>query len=512
MSLKRGFNKRILIAILFIVTVALLILTLTRPFLIFLAYFITVFYVVWGVYHIILTVRGIGPVFSPRAPPSRYPKISVIVPAMNEPILARTIEVLVNHVAYPSSLKEVVVVTDDPLGERIASFMQQRYPDNVRALARREFFPTKPSALNDGLLLCSGEVVGIVDVEDIPDSDVFQKAAAALVDNGYDAVQAILRINNEKDSWITKVFAYEYAGWFRIWLNGRARLGLYTPLGGTGNYFWKSNALEVGGWDSLNVAEDAELAVRMTLSGMRIGVLDARHWEEAPVTFKRWLRQRTRWYRGWLQSLWKYLPLLFRPSIVRRVGLHRLLSILIMLFSPLVVLLNWVSFALTGLWILELYGLTPPLLSGVFPTWAILPTFLNVVFISAWLLGGKLEKVKTPWWVVLPPMLLYAYIMMPIASLRALYQEIARPVMWEKTEHPGRGVVGFVTEAEAPPKTATPPPREREVAAEHEFTEHLEAPRRGYSEGLAIALWTLILALDVALIAVLLANPRILPF
>ncbi len=485
----------------------------TRPTLVFLAYFITIFYIVWGLYHILLTVRGVGPIFSPHLPPSRFPKVSVIVPAMNEPILPRTIEVIVNHVSYPSSLKEVVVVTDDPLGERISIFMQQKYPNNVKAIARRAFYPTKPSALNDALALCSGEVVGIVDVEDIPDLDAFQKAVAALVNHGYDAVQAILRINNEEDSWITRVFAYEYAGWFRIWLNGRARLGLYTPLGGTGNYFWKTGARYVGGWDSLNVAEDAELAVRMTVSGMKIGVIDARHWEEAPVTFKKWLRQRTRWYRGWLQSLWKYLTFLWSPSLMRRIGPVRLFSILIMLFSPIVVLLNWVSFALTGLWVLELYGFAPPLLSGVFPTWAILPVFLNIVFISAWLLGGWLERVKTPWWHVILPMLFYSYVMMPLASLRAIYQEIAKPVIWEKTEHPGRGVVGFAAE----PASQSLAAAAIQVLEAEEATEYEEwpfeylTPRTKIPEKAAIAIWSVILALDILFIWILLSNPNTLP-
>ncbi|MEM0482571.1 MAG: glycosyltransferase [Nitrososphaerota archaeon] len=453
-----------------------------------------------------MTIRGVGPVFRPRTPPSSLPKVSVIVPAMSEPILPRTIEVLVNHQAYPTGLKEVVVVTDDPLGERVSLFMQQKYPQNVRALARRAFYPTKPSALNDALQLCSGEIVGIVDVEDIPDSDVFQKAVSALVDHGYDAVQAILRINNEEDSWITRVFAYEYAGWFRIWLNGRARLGFYTPLGGTGNYFWRVKAAQVSGWDSLNVAEDAELAVRMTIAGMKIGVIDARHWEEAPVTFKTWLRQRTRWYRGWLQSLWKYTPLLWRPSFVRRIGFIKLFSILFMLCSPIVVLLNWVSFALTGLWLLELYGFIPTLLSGVFPVWAILPVFFNIVFISAWLIGGYLEKVRTPWWSVILPMLFYSYVMMPLASLRALYQEIAKPVMWEKTEHPGRGVVGFVAEAEAKQQVQA----SYQPHASEELSEYYTTPQKTISELAAIAFWSFVLALDLLFIWILLSSPRIL--
>jgi cellulose synthase/poly-beta-1,6-N-acetylglucosamine synthase-like glycosyltransferase len=491
--------KRVAISLTIISLVAVALVLATRITLMVLAYTLVLLYFAWGVYHVIVTIAGVKPPLSPQTPPRFFPKVSAIVPAMNEPILPRTVNVLVDHVDYPLARKEVVIVTDDPMGERMASLLQHRYRGVVKALARRESFPTKPSALNDALALCSGEVVCIVDVEDIPDSDAFIKAVSALVNHGYEAVQLILRINNEEDSWITRIFALEYAGWFRVWLNGRSRLGLYTPLGGTGNYFWRRAAAQVGGWDSLNVAEDAELAVRMTLSGMRIKVIDARHWEEAPVRFRAWLRQRTRWYRGWLQSLWKFLPWLFRPSLLRRVGPLTILSILLMLCSPLVVLLNWVSFALTGLWILEYYGITPPLLYGVFPFWALAPLLMNAIYFGAWFLGGKYEGVKTKWWRILPQMLFYFYVMLPLASLRALWQEMFRPVFWEKTAHPGRGVRGFVTE-----------PPQPQVQAEETFGVLDTEMRGALSPALALLLWGAVLALDLLFIAILLANPTIL--
>jgi glycosyltransferase XagB len=498
--LSRSFRislKRASLGIAIISLIAASLVVFTRPALLVLAYGLTSLYLAWGIYHLIITIAGIKPPFRPDGPPKALPRISAIVPAMNEPLLPRTVEVLVEHVDYPRSKKEIVIVTDDPLGERVAALLQHRYQGVVKSIARREFFPTKPSALNDGLALCSGEVVSIVDVEDIPDSDAFLKAATALVNHGYDAVQLILRIDNENDSWITRIFALEYAGWFRVWLNGRSRLGLYTPLGGTGNYFWRRAATAVGSWDSLNVAEDAELAVRMTLSGMRIGVIDARHWEEAPVRFRAWLRQRTRWYRGWLQSLWKYLPWIFRPSVLRRVGPLTLASILLMLCSPLVVLMNWVSFALTGLWILEFYGLAPPLLSNVFPWWALMPLAMNALYFGAWILGGRYERVGVRWWKILPHMLLYFYVLLPLASLRALYQEIFKPVVWEKTAHLGLGVKGFAREVEVP----VPLMREG-LRADVGWVK-----RRPISPGVALILWSFVLALNLLVLSVLLVSP-----
>jgi hypothetical protein len=54
--------------------------------------------------------------------------------------------------------------------------------------------------------------------------------------------------------------------------------------------------------------------------------------------------------------------------------------------------------------------------------------------------GSKLEGIETQFLHDLPRVVYYLNFMMPAAALRALYQEIFKPVAWEKTTHDGRGV------------------------------------------------------------------------
>jgi cellulose synthase/poly-beta-1,6-N-acetylglucosamine synthase-like glycosyltransferase len=418
-----------------------------ESFLVVSLYALTIFYIIWGIYHIVVAAAGHRP--PPRVGKDErnkgsgsLPKISVIIPARNEPILSRTIEACLNHTDYPLEKKEIVVVVDDPEGERIAFWYQQQYPKNVKLLARRRLYPTKPSALNDSIHLCTGDIIAIMDVEDIPDRDVFLKAAAALANEDIFAVQAILRISNPQDSWITRIFSMEYAGWFRLLLNGRSRLGLYAPLGGTGNYFKKGALKHVGLYDATNLAEDAELSIRLLMAGWNVSVLDARHWEEAPMTFKGWIRQRTRWYRGWLQSLWKYIPVMPTRKNLQRVGILGTFSTLMMLVAPLVVLLNWLAYGITLVWLLELAGLLSPMLlaNAPNPYWMAIPSSFNVLYFYFLVKGSKLEGIETQFWHDLPRVVFYLNFMMPAAALRALYQEIFKPVAWEKTTHNGRGI------------------------------------------------------------------------
>ncbi|MEL6747082.1 MAG: glycosyltransferase family 2 protein [Pseudomonadota bacterium] len=58
----------------------------------------------------------------------------------------------------------------------------------------------------------------------------------------------------------------------------------------------------VGGWDPHNVTEDADLGVRLARHGYRTVPLASPTYEEAPFDHGGWLRQRTRWMLGWIQT------------------------------------------------------------------------------------------------------------------------------------------------------------------------------------------------------------------
>ncbi|MCS7141200.1 MAG: glycosyltransferase [Candidatus Nitrosocaldus sp.] len=443
----------------FLVCAASLLLTVVlmpRQSLEVIVYVLLALYTTWGIYHLLLLYHGLKRRFDPldgvvRSMPT-YPKISMIIPVRQEPILSRTIEACLLHTDYPMHRKEVVVVTEDEDMARIALYYQQRYPENVRILMRKNYYPTKPSALNDALVLCTGEIVGVVDAEDIVEVDLLRKVAYAITYHGYDTVQVMLRIGNVDDSWISRLFAMEYAGWFGIWLNARSRLRLYTPLGGTGNYIARAALREVGGWDATNLAEDAELAIRLMLAGKSICLIDARQWEEAPTAFRAWLKQRTRWYRGWLQSLWKYMPVMLRPSTARRIGVVNVIATIFMLIAPLVVMLNYIAYSLTMLWLLD-----SVLASGItrylFPSIAVIPLIFNTIYYSVLAVGARKEGIRVRA-VDMLYALVYMNVMMPLAALRAFYQSIFKDVFWEKTKHEGRGV-RWVYEGGSPQPSAT---------------------------------------------------------
>ena len=89
------------------------------------------------------------------------------------------------------------------------------------------------------------------------------------------------------------------------------------PLGGTSNHMPTRVWREIGGWDEFNVTEDADLGVRLARHGYRTMILDSITLEEANSDVINWIRQRSRWYKGYLQTMFVHLrhPVRLRREI-----------------------------------------------------------------------------------------------------------------------------------------------------------------------------------------------------
>lgn len=190
---------------------------------------------------------------------------------------------------------------------------------------------TKPKALNAGLALARGEYVAVYDAEDRPHPQQLRAALAAFEDGDEKlaCVQAPLVVDNADQSWIARQFAAEYAIQFSEILPLLARLRLPLPLGGSSNHFRTNVLRECGGWDPNNVTEDADLGYRLARDGYLGDVIGPPTWEEAPVTFRAWRRQRARWIKGHMQT---WLVLMRDPiGAAREMGLAAFASMQLIL-------------------------------------------------------------------------------------------------------------------------------------------------------------------------------------
>lgn len=230
------------------------------------------------------------------------PIYTVLVPLFHEKaVLPQLVDSLL-ALDYPAEKLDVkLIVEEDDDETRIAA---ERLSPFETVVVPRSRPRTKPKACNFALQFARGSRVVVYDAEDHPEPDQLRKAAKAFrKDPGVTCFQARLAIDNAASGWLARMFALDYGIWFRTLLPGLASLHAPMPLGGTSNHFRTSDLMKAGAWDPFNVTEDADLGIRLARLDRRVSMLDSTTFEEAPCRFGPWFRQRTRWMKGYMQTL-----------------------------------------------------------------------------------------------------------------------------------------------------------------------------------------------------------------
>jgi cellulose synthase/poly-beta-1,6-N-acetylglucosamine synthase-like glycosyltransferase len=232
------------------------------------------------------------------------PIYTVIAPLHREARVVDQLLSAIEQLDYPAEKLDVIVVVeaDEPATHAAITRRKHRLPITVvpAPLAGPR---TKPKALNIALELARGSFVAIYDAEDRPEPQQLRRALDAFRSAGdvLACVQATLCIDTDT-TWLARYFTAEYAGHFDVFLPKLAAFGLPLPLGGSSNHFRTAALREAGGWDPYNVTEDADLGMRFARLGYQCGVIESTTFEEAPATARRWLGQRSRWLKGWMQT------------------------------------------------------------------------------------------------------------------------------------------------------------------------------------------------------------------
>ncbi|MHC4914060.1 MAG: glycosyltransferase family 2 protein [Planctomycetota bacterium] len=281
------------------------------------------------------------------------PVYTVLVPMYREQGVAAKLIQAVGNLDYPHDKLDIKVLleADDP--ETIAECRELRTPFAVETIVVPDTKPkTKPRACNWGLGAARGEFLVIYDAEDRPEPDQLRKAVAAFRRQPEKVVclQAKLNYYNPRQNWLTKFFTLEYTAWFDLYLPGLHALNVPIPLGGTSNHFRTAALRELGGWDPFNVTEDCDLGVRLERAGYRTKILESTTWEEANSRLGNWIRQRSRWVKGYIQTHLVHTRSRFRT--LRGLGVKNYVSFLLTVGGlPAVLLLNPIYWIVAGVFL-----------------------------------------------------------------------------------------------------------------------------------------------------------------
>ncbi|ABD01671.1 glycosyltransferase [Synechococcus sp. JA-2-3B'a(2-13)] len=364
------------------------------------------------------------------------PIYTILVPVYKEPEVMPILIKSLSKLDYPHERLDVLILLEENDRDTIEAARAAKPPRYVRLLLVPDSKPkTKPKACNYGLAFARGEYLTIYDAEDIPDPDQLKKAVIAFRkgDPSLVCVQAALNYFNRSENFLTRMFTLEYSYWFDYLLPGLETLRMPIPLGGTSNHFRTDRLRELQGWDPFNVTEDADLGIRASQHGYTVGVINSTTYEEANCAVKNWIRQRSRWIKGYMQTWLVHNRNPLRS--LRKLGLKNWLSYQFFIGG------SFFTFLTSPImWLLFIYWLLTRAhwLQNLFPSWLVYLGLFNLLVGNA--IGIYLNLVAVfrrgyydlAFYALLNPIYWQLHSM---AAYMALWQLFTKPFYWEKTIH-----------------------------------------------------------------------------
>ena len=368
--------------------------------------------------------------------------ISMIVPAFNE---ARSIvETVRSLLGVNYGQFEVVVVNDGSIDgtlERLIATFELQRTDRiyhrtlatgpVRGIYSSLDYPNlivvdkewtgKAGALNTGINVSRYPLFCSVDADSIIEDNALLRVVKPFMEHPQEMVAAggIVRIVNGcevRDGRVLRIGlpkkalpVLQVVEYLRAFLGGRigwSSLRSLLIISGAFGLYRKSEVIAAGGYDSWSETEDLELVLKlhehMRRSGRKYRIVfvpDPVCWTEVPSTFRVLARQRNRWHRGMLQSLWRHRRMILNPEhgTIGMLGLPYFL--LFETLGPFIEILGYVMVALSfwlGVLNLDFFGL-----------FLILAIFFGVFLSVAAVLLEEISFRRYPGWEHLARLVLY---------------------------------------------------------------------------------------------------------
>jgi|GEM_PF-4019976 len=261
---------------------------------------------------LVMAAAGRGARRHPGGRPADPPRYTVLAALRGEAARVPPLVAALAALRHPRDRLEVMLLLEADDAETRAAAREAIAAHGSPPWLRAEIVPpggprTKPNALQHGLARARGDLLVVYDAEDVPAPDQLARAAAAFAALPPEVVclQARPVLVARPGDPLGRLMAAEYRFWHGWVIPGLVRLGAPVPLAGTSNHLRTGALRALGGWEPRNLTEDAELGVRIAAAGLRTALLDSVTRETStPPGPRAWIRQRSRWSQGFLQTWW----------------------------------------------------------------------------------------------------------------------------------------------------------------------------------------------------------------
>jgi cellulose synthase/poly-beta-1,6-N-acetylglucosamine synthase-like glycosyltransferase len=364
------------------------------------------------------------------------PVYTIHLPVYKEDKLIKKLIWNLQSLDYPREKLDIKLIIEEDDDKTLNAVRDLDFPAIFEVIVVPFHAPkTKPKACNYGLHFSRGKYLTIYDAEDIPDTDQLKKVVALFnkLPSNYICVQSALNYFNRNENFLTRMFTLEYSYWFDYMLPGLDTLDIPIPLGGTSNHFKMANLIELGAWDPFNVTEDADLGLRAYSKGYKVAIINSTTYEEANNDFMNWIRQRSRWIKGYMQT---YLVHMRNPvKLLKKVGWRGFLGFNFFIgATPITFLVYPLLLAIFVMYV----AFDLATIRMLFPDWVLFMSIFNLMVGNILMIYVNMMAVfKRRFY----ELILFAianpiyWLMHSIAAYKGLYQLIVKPFYWEKTNH-----------------------------------------------------------------------------
>ncbi|MHB8075000.1 glycosyltransferase family 2 protein [Desulfosporosinus fructosivorans] len=375
------------------------------------------------------------------------PIYTILVPMYKESRVIRKLVENLDRLDYPKVKLDIrlLIEADDVEAQELLRSM--KLPHYYTSIVVPHSKPkTKPKACNYGLIHARGGYVVIFDAEDRPEPDQLKKVHVAFSRSSDKCccIQAKLNYYNSEQNLLTRWFTQEYSMWYDLLLPGLMQLDIPIPLGGTSNHFKTEILKKLNAWDPYNVTEDADLGIRLYGKGFTTAIVDSRTWEEANSRTGNWIRQRSRWIKGYMLT-W-FVHMRFPLRLWRQIGTRGMIGLqVVVLATPLLPLINPFLWTLVFLWYMTHNHLIPMMFPGpIYYIAAVELVIGNFMFVFSNVAGvykviGELHAkgdYSLSFRLIKSALITPLYwMLMSVAAYKAAWQLIFKPFYWEKTDH-----------------------------------------------------------------------------
>lgn len=364
------------------------------------------------------------------------PIYTILLPVYKEDKLIKKLIWNLQSIDYPRHKLDIKLLIEEDDDKTFNAVKNLDFPAVFEVIVVPFHLPkTKPKACNYGLHFSRGKYLTIYDAEDIPDTDQLKKVVSLFgkLPDEYICVQSALNYFNRNENFLTRMFTLEYSYWFDYMLPGLDTLDIPIPLGGTSNHFKLEQLVELGAWDPFNVTEDADLGVRAYAKGYKIAIINSTTYEEANNEPFNWIRQRSRWIKGYMQT---YLVHMRNPvALWKKIGWRGFLGFNFFIgATPITFLVYPLLLAIFICYVV--FDLST--IRTLFPDWVLFMSIFNLMIGNILMIYINMIAVfKRRYY----ELILFAianpiyWLMHSISAYKGLYQLIVKPFYWEKTNH-----------------------------------------------------------------------------